>query len=71
MKNGADVNHTEKYSLTALLFSAERNTHDVAKLLIEHDANLFAANKYGVQPIHVRTIFCAIIVYISKFFRNS
>ncbi|KAK2177712.1 hypothetical protein NP493_583g02067 [Ridgeia piscesae] len=53
LKNGADIDCTDKYG-QSIFHEAARTWHlDVAKFLLEHGANLDQADNYGRTPLHI------------------
>ncbi|KAI0229397.1 hypothetical protein LSAT2_020202 [Lamellibrachia satsuma] len=53
LKNGADIDCTDKYG-QSIFHEAARTWHlDVAKFLLEHGANLDQPDNYGRTPLHI------------------
>lgn len=47
LENGADINYTTDYGMTALMMAASFNQFEAAKTLLEHNANTSITNGYG------------------------
>ncbi len=52
LRNGANVNHSDKRDRRPLHWAASRNHEDVLQLLLRHNADLDLADKDGFTPLH-------------------
>ena len=51
IKEGYDINERDCYGVTALWYAAREGRYEMARILIEHKADLEVKDKYGNTPL--------------------
>ena len=51
IKSGADVNAKDHNFKTSLHHAAKRNFFEIIKILVQHGANIYEQNIYGLTPL--------------------
>ena len=51
IKEGYDINERDCYGVTALWYAAREDRYEMARILIEHKADLEVKDKYGNTPL--------------------